>query len=268
MSDHDLGTSGRARWAARGTWIAVEALIPLLLLVAWGAWSATANSFYFPPLTDILSSFRTTWLFARFGSDVVPSLLRLFAGYAAAVVVGIPLGALLGLSPLALRTTRPVIEFVRSIPPSALIPFGIVVLGLGNAMKVFVIALACLFPVLLNTVDGVRGIDPVARETSRMYGIGAVDHVRGVVLPAATPRIAAGLRTSLALALTLTVITEMAASTNGIGYFILQAQRSFPIPEMWSGMLLLGLLGYLLNAGFALLERRLLAWHRGARGTG
>lgn len=268
MSGHEFRAEGRVRRTIRRAWILVEVLVPLLLLVAWGAWSATANSFYFPPLTSILSSFHTTWLFARFGTDAVPTLLRLFAGYAVAALVGIPLGILLGLWPLALRAARPVVEFVRSIPPSALIPFGIVVLGLGNAMKVFVIALACLFPILLNTIDGVRGIDPLFRETSRIYGIRTVDHVRGVVLPAAAPRIVAGLRTSLALALTLTVITEMAASTNGIGYFILQAQRSFSIPEMWSGMLLLGLLGYLLNAGFTLLERRLLAWHRGARDSG
>jgi ABC-type nitrate/sulfonate/bicarbonate transport system permease component len=85
------------------------------------------------------------------------------------------------------------------------------------------------------------------------------------VLPAAGPQIFAGMRTSLSLAVILMVISEMVASTNGIGFFVLQSQRSFAIPEMWSGILLLGILGYLLNLAFALVERRVLDWHRGAR---
>ena len=87
------------------------------------------------------------------------------------------------------------------------------------------------------------------------------------MLPAASPQIFAGMRTSLSLALILMVISEMVASTNGIGYFVLQSQRTFAIPEMWSGILLLGILGYVLNAGFVLIENRVLRWHRGARAS-
>ena len=87
------------------------------------------------------------------------------------------------------------------------------------------------------------------------------------MLPAASPQIFAGMRTSLSLALILMVISEMVASTNGIGFFVLQSQRSFAIPEMWAGILLLGLLGYALNLIFMLVERRVLAWHRGARAS-
>jgi ABC-type nitrate/sulfonate/bicarbonate transport system permease component len=88
-----------------------------------------------------------------------------------------------------------------------------------------------------------------------------------VMLPAASPQIFAGMRTSLSLALILMVISEMVASTNGIGYFVLQSQRTFAIPEMWSGILLLGILGYTLNGAFVLIERRVLRWHRGARAS-
>jgi ABC-type nitrate/sulfonate/bicarbonate transport system permease component len=88
-----------------------------------------------------------------------------------------------------------------------------------------------------------------------------------VTLPAAAPQIFAGMRTALSLALILMVISEMVASTNGIGYFVLQSQRSFAIPEMWSGILLLGILGYVLNGLFLLVERRVLRWHRGARAS-
>ena len=124
-----------------------------------------------------------------------------------------------------------------------------------------------IWPVLLNTIDGVTGIDPTLNDTARVYGVSGRQRLLRIVLPAASPQIFAGMRTSLSLALILMVISEMVASTNGIGYFVLQSQRTFAIPEMWSGILLLGILGYVLNAGFMLVERRVLRWHRGARAS-
>ena len=247
--------------------IALEITVPILLLVLWGVFSASSDTFYFPPLTDILQKFQELWLFDRVGSDVVPSLERLFMGYAIACLVAVAIGIPLGLNPLLRRATSPIVEFLRAIPPPALLPFAIVVLGVGNTGKVFLIAFVCLWPVLLNTIDGVTGIDPTLRETVRSYGVSGRDRLLRIVLPAASPQIFAGMRTSLSLALILMVISEMVASTNGIGFFVLQSQRSFAIPEMWAGILLLGLLGYALNLIFLLVERRVLAWHRGARAS-
>ena len=246
---------------------ALEITVPIALLVIWALWSASGDTFYFPPLTDILQKFQELWLFDRVGSDVLPSLERLFLGYAIACVVAVAIGIPLGLSPLLRRATSPIVEFLRAIPPPALLPFAIVVLGVGNAGKVFLIAFVCLWPVLLNTIDGVTGIDPTMRETARSYGVSGRDRLLRIVLPAASPQIFAGMRTSLSLALILMVISEMVASTNGIGFFVLQSQRSFAIPEMWAGILLLGLLGYALNLIFMLVEHRVLAWHRGARAS-
>jgi ABC-type nitrate/sulfonate/bicarbonate transport system permease component len=256
-------TARRRRWLAAG----LEVTVPILLLVAWGLWSAGSNNYYYPPLTDILSTFADTWLFERVGSDVVPSLLRMGVGYAIAVGVGIGMGLLLGLSSRARRAAAPIVEFLRAIPPPALLPFAILVIGVGDSMKVFIIAFVCLWPILLNTIDGVTGIDPTLRETTRMYGIEGRERLWRVMLPAASPQIFAGMRTSLSLALILMVISEMVASTNGIGYFVLQSQRTFALPEMWSGILLLGILGYALNGAFVLIERRVLRWHRGARAS-
>lgn len=246
---------------------ALEIAVPVLVLVVWGVWSAGSTTYYFPPLTDILSTFKDTWLFSRVGSDVVPSLLRMGAGFAIAALVGVAAGLLLGLSRRARLAAAPIVEFLRAIPPPALLPFAILVIGVGNAMKVFVIAFVCVWPILLNTLDGVRGVDLTLQETTRAYRIPWIDRLRGVVLPAASPQIFAGMRTSLSLALIMMVISEMVASTNGIGYFVLQSQRTFAIPEMWSGIFLLGILGYVLNAGFVLIERRVLRWHRGARAS-
>jgi ABC-type nitrate/sulfonate/bicarbonate transport system permease component len=238
----------------------LEVLVPLALLGLWAVWSAGSDTFYYPPLTDILETFNETWVFERVGSDVVPSLLRLAAGYVLAVAIAIGVGVPLGLNATARRAAAPIIEFLRAIPPPALLPLGIVAIGVGNSMKVLIIAFVCLWPVLLNTIDGIRGIDPTLNETARVYGV-----PRRATLPAAAPQIFAGMRTALSLALILMVISEMVASTNGIGYFVLQAQRSFAIPEMWSGILLLGILGYALNLLFTAVEHRVLAWHRGAR---
>jgi ABC-type nitrate/sulfonate/bicarbonate transport system permease component len=246
---------------------ALEVTVPLLLLVAWGVLSAGSDTYYFPPLTEILSTFADTWLFERVGSDVVPSLVRMGLGYGIAVVVAISVGLLLGMSRRARSAAAPIVEFLRAIPPPALLPFAILVIGVGNSMKVFIIAFVCVWPILLNTIDGVTGIDPTLRETTRVYGIDGRDRLWRVMLPAASPQIFAGMRTSLSLALILMVISEMVASTNGIGYFVLQSQRTFAIPEMWSGILLLGILGYTLNGIFVLVERRVLRWHRGARAS-
>jgi ABC-type nitrate/sulfonate/bicarbonate transport system permease component len=238
---------------------ALEFVVPLALLALWALWSASSDTFYYPPLTEILETFNETWVFERVGGDVVPSLLRLGAGYVIAVVAAVALGVPLGLNATARRAASPIVEFLRAIPPPALLPLAIVVVGVGNSMKVLIIAFVCLWPVLLNTIDGIRGIDPTLNDTARVYGL-----PRRAILPAAAPQVFAGMRTSLSLAVIMMVISEMVASTNGIGFFVLQSQRSFAIPEMWSGILLLGILGYVLNLLFTGVEHRVLAWHRGA----
>ena len=246
---------------------ALEAVVPIVILLAWGAWSARAESFFFPPLTDILLSFRQNWLFARLLPDVAPSLERMAAGYALAVAFGIALGVLIGSSGRARSAAGPWVEFLRAIPPPVLVPLAILTFGIGAQFKVFVIAIGCIWPVLLNTIDAVRGIEQVLLETTASYRIRWLDRLRYVVLPAASPRIFAGMRSALSLSLILMVISEMQASTDGIGFFVLQSQRSFAIADMWSGILLLGLLGYASNAIFVVVERRVLRWHRAAHSS-
>ena len=161
----------------------LEITVPLVLLVIWGVYSRSSDTYYFPPLTEILEAFMDTWVFERFRSDVVPSLTRLALGYGIACVVAVILGLALGLSRPLRRASDPIVQFLRAIPPPALLPFGILVLGVGNAMKIFIIAFVCLWPVLLNTIDGVAGVDPTLRETARVYGIGGRDRLLRVTLP-------------------------------------------------------------------------------------
>ena len=243
----------------------LEILVPLsLVVIIWFA-SAASETYYYPPLSDIFKAFRELWIFERMGSDVLPSLQRLFAGYTVAVVAGVVLGLVLGRVRVLRTMTAPMVEFLRAIPPTALIPITMLVFGVGDGGKVFLIAIACLWPILLNTIDGVSGVEPTLAETGRVYRIRRIDQLRSVVLPAAAPQIFAGMRTSLALAVILMTVSEMVASSNGIGYFVLQSQRTFAIVDMWAGILLLGIIGYTLNAIFVLIENRVLAWHHGAR---
>lgn len=249
------------------TRIAAEGWLVVLLVLAWWFGSLSSTSLFFPPLKTILEAFRDTWLFEQWDADVVPSLIRFGAGYAVAVAVGLVAGVVISHSRLLLGGSRWLIAFFQSLPGVALIPAALVVLGVGDTMKIAIIAAGAVWPVLLNTIDGVRSVDPELLSMSRVYQFRPTDRLFQVVLPSASPQIFAGMRTSLSIALILMVTSEMVASSNGIGYFVLQSQQTFAIPEMWSGILLLGLFGYLVNALFVLLESRILAWHHGQQGA-
>jgi ABC-type nitrate/sulfonate/bicarbonate transport system permease component len=160
-----------------------------------------------------------------------------------------------------------VLEFLRAIPPPVLVPIIMLVAGIGNTTKVIVIASGCLWPVLLNTVEGVRGVDEVLADTCRSYRITGVNRWHHLVLRAASPQIVTGARQALSIGIILMVISELFAASSGLGFTIVQFQRGFQIPEMWSGVLLLGLIGVLLSLLFALAERRVLAWYHGIRSS-
>jgi ABC-type nitrate/sulfonate/bicarbonate transport system permease component len=239
--------------------------LPVVLFAAWYLLSAGSENFYAPPLSTILETFSKTWTLDRFTADVAPSLLRLTAGYALAAVLGVAAGVTIGLNRWVRATTEPVLEFFRAVPPPVLVPVIILFAGIGDGMKVIVIVFGCVWPVLLNTVEGVRAVDSIQIDTARAYGIGGPARIARVVLPAASPQIAAGLRQALSIAIILMVISEMFAASNGLGFTIVQFQRSFAIPEMWSGIILLGLLGFALSLLFRLAEGRALRWYHGLR---
>lgn len=240
-------------------------LLPIVLIAGWWFASAGSTSLFFPALSEILENFIPTWFEGRIVSDVLPSLGRLLAGFVIALVVGVVLGMAIGLMPKLRAFLEPVLEFFRAIPPSVLIPVLMLFLGIGNEMKIFVIAFGSLWPVLLNTVEGTRAIDEVLRDTSQIYRFRWGTRMWTLVLRGASPQIMAGARTALSLAVILMVISEMFAANNGIGFSIVQFQRSFMTVEMWTGIILLGIIGVLLAFIFQLIERRVLGWYNGLR---
>ncbi|MFI6080395.1 ABC transporter permease [Streptomyces sp. NPDC051217] len=241
--------------------------LPALLASLWWLGSRGSQSIYAPPLSTILSVTDDVWTTDRLTGDVLPSLFRLTGGYALAALAGIGLGVVIGTYRAVRALTEPTLEFLRAVPPPVLIPVIMLFAGIGDTMKVTVIAAGCVWPILLNTVEGVRAVDGVLAETARSYGITGVSRLRRLVLPAASPQIFAGLRQALSIGIILMVISEMSAASNGLGFTVVQFQRSFAIPEMWSGILLLGTIGFLLSVVFQAVERRALAWYHGLRAS-
>jgi ABC-type nitrate/sulfonate/bicarbonate transport system permease component len=239
--------------------------LPLVLFALWWVTSANSTNFYFPPLSRIIDSLVEEWFGPRLADDVLPSLLRLAAGYFIAAIVGVTLGVLIGTYKRLRDLLEPVLEFFRAIPPPVIVPILMLIFGIENTMKIVVIAFGCMWPILLNTAEGVRAVDSVLSDTARTYRISGVARLRHLILPAASPQIAAGLRQGLSVAIILMVISELFAASDGLGFAIVQAQRSFAIPEMWAGMIMLGLLGFLLSLLFRLVENRWLAWYHGLR---
>jgi ABC-type nitrate/sulfonate/bicarbonate transport system permease component len=239
--------------------------LPVVLLVTWWFASAGSTSFYQPPLESIVKVFPDTWTAARLRSDVLPSITRLLIGYGLAVTLGIVLGVLIGASRRIRALLEPLLEFLRAIPPPVLVPILVLIAGLGDPTKVLVIIVGGIWPVLLNTVEGVRGVDEVLADTCRTYRIRGWLRLRTFVLRAASPQIVVGARQALSISIIMMVIGELLGTTNGLGYTVVEFQRGFQIPEMWSGVFVLGLLGVLLSLAFTRVERRVLNWYHGAR---
>jgi len=254
------------------TAIGVAAMV--VFFAAW-QWITTATRFpYFPPPSLILQNTLDKWFggpwYTFFLSEtgieqLLPSLYRVLLGWGIAVVIGILLGFLIGRSERIAAYVQPTMTFLRNLPPPALLPLFLIVLGVGDMMKVVFIAATVIWPIVLNTVDGVAGVDQGQLDTARAYQIGRTRVLRSVILPSALPKIFAGLRISLSIALILMVLSELFAATNGIGFEILQGQRTFRIVDMWSGIFVLSALGVALNLAIQAVEHRALRWHRGAR---
>lgn len=246
--------------------LALELWLPVVVLVAWWTLSAGTDSLYFPPLETILQHFRDTFLSSGADEHLRPSLTNLALGYGIASAAGVLGGVLIGMNRWASAALDPLVHFFRALPGPALLPFAIIAFGIGTTMKVWIIAFAALFPVLLNTIDGVRGVDETASDVSRAYNLRRVRRIVAIVLPSASPQIMAGLRVGLQTAILLMVVSELVASTSGMGFFILQSQQQFEIADMWAGIVALGLLGCILNALFGLAERRVLRWYIATHG--
>ena len=239
--------------------------LPVVLIALWTVLTLGPTNFYVPKPLILVQTFWEVWASDRFFTDFIPSIVRLFIGLLATIVLGVVLGILIGSFRWLRSLTEPLLEFFRAIPPPVLVPLFMLLIGINDQMKIVVIISGAVWPVLLNTVEGVRAVDQVLSDTSRTYRITGFARLYHLILPGASPQIMTGVRQSLSIGLILMVISEMFGSSSGLGFTIVLFQRSFAIPEMWSGIAVLGLVGIGLSLISQSIERRVLRWYYGLK---
>jgi ABC-type nitrate/sulfonate/bicarbonate transport system permease component len=249
-------------------WSGLICLAALLFLWEISSRSSQTIQLYFPPVSQIIQALFGLILSRELGGHLVASLGRFFAGYFLSALFAVTVGILLGYFRTAYTLFEMLIEFLRPMPSVAMIPVAILLLGIGNPMIVAVTIYACTWPILINTIDGVRNIEAILIDTGKTFGLGRWKILTAIILPAALPYIMTGLRISLAIALILVTTSEMVIGGNGLGFFILDEERSLRTSNMYAGILLVAIVGYGLNRLFILVENRAMAWHRGATATG
>lgn len=256
----------RLRWTRH--WLVLAAAVGL-----WQLWAAHRNSPYFPPPSVILPQMHQLWfsgpaahLFLTHDamSNIVPSLIRVLVGLGTSVAVAVPLGIALGRSPVVTGFLDPLLQFARSVPVVTAAPVFIALFKIGTQMEVATIVIGTIWPLLLNTIDGASGLDPVKVETALVFRLSRWDRLTRLIIPSALPKIFTGLRLSLSLSLILMVFSEFVGSTNGIGYEMTSASGEFDLPVFWAVLVLLGILGYALNAVLYAVERLALRRHGAA----
>lgn len=240
--------------------IAIAAWLPLLIVVAIWVYTNVVPSPFLPPLQNVIQAFFQFWLGEGFVEHVIPSLRNTAIGFVIALLLGIGVGTLLATLPVFDVLLNPVITFFRSLPPLILLPVVFVFTGNTDLGRIGLIVYGALWPILLNTIDGIRAIAPEVLQTARSYRVTRGNTLMRVILPGAYPQISVGIRLSLTIALVLMVASEFYGALQGIGAMIFEAKNFFRTAEMWSGVLLLGIIGYLISVLYQLLENRLLRW--------
>lgn len=248
---------------ARGSWAGSLAVLAAAIALWWLASHLEWVSKVFLPtpeatLAALGEGLRGGALLEQAGH----TLRRMLEGWLVACFAGMLLGALIGTSAAARAWLQPMLEFIRPLPASAVMPLAISIFGLGRNMVLFVVAFGAMWPVLLATVHGFASVEPRLREVAGALQLRRRDFIWKMGLPSAMPDILAGMRLSMTVSLIVAVVGEMIASQTGLGQAILLAARSFRASELFAGIVLLGAMGFGANALLAAAEKRLLRWQR------
>ncbi|TFW10730.1 ABC transporter permease [Massilia arenosa] len=269
--------TGGSRWRAAGIGMVVPALVialwqfvamrgwvspqalpsPLAVLEKWWAYLLPLQPF------DGQGSY-IKWMFSgELIEDTIGSMYRVLAGFVVGGGLALPLGLLMGANPRVYAWFNPLVQLVRPIPPIAYIPLSMLWFGLGNPPAIFLIALGAFFPVLMNTIAGVRHVDGIYLRAARNLGAGGYTMFVRVILPASVPYILSGVRIGIGTAFIVVIVAEMIAVNNGLGYRISEAREYFWSDKIIAGMISIGLIGLAIDVGMNKLNNYLLRWHRG-----
>jgi NitT/TauT family transport system permease protein len=231
-------------------------------------WEAVCRLFHvspaiLPPPTQVARKWSEYLTTGELPRDAVATVFRVAVGFVIGSALALPLGLWMGAAARAYEIFNPLVQLLRPIPPIAFIPLAILWFGLGNPPAFFLIALGAFFPVLMNTIAGVRNVDAIYVRAAQNLGAGRATLFFRVLLPGALPSILAGLRVGIGVAFICVIVAEMIAVNNGLGYRILEAREYFWSDKIIAGMISIGVIGLLIDSGMAALNHRLLRWHRG-----
>jgi ABC-type nitrate/sulfonate/bicarbonate transport system permease component len=246
----------------------VSRLMPLLIiipaLVAWEAASRSGlwNPLLFPPLEKILRELGLFFTRPESLLEAWTSLYRALGGFAAAAAVGVPLGMVMGRSRRAGELLDPLFSGTYAVPKLALFPIFVFVFGIGSLSKVALVFLECLYPIVIVTAQGARGVNRVLLWSAANMGASAAAALRRVVIPASAPFIFAGFRVALPISLIVVVITEMVSSADGLGYLVIYSLSSLKTDRMLAVVLVIAALGWLLDRALVVLRDRLIYWEK------
>jgi ABC-type nitrate/sulfonate/bicarbonate transport system permease component len=255
--------NGRLRPSEQRAWsffpglVFIAGWIALLEIAARNGW---INRAFSPVPSQVAGQLHRVVTSSAFLDAVASTLGLLAAGYLLACAVGVLLGLAMGYNRRVYVLLEPTLELLRPIPKPALLPPLILLFGLGASMKVSIVFLGAVFPVLINTIQGVRAVDPMLIDVARTFRCGVVRIVSRVVLPASLPMILAGMRVSLGLGLVLVILAEMLTGSHGLGAQLVDAQRAFRVHEMYAWTVVLAMLGLVLALAFDAFERGLIFW--------
>ncbi len=254
------GSAGSGRREIPAAALRVGTLVAgLLLWVALGA----AEFFHpslFPPPWEVGRTLLSMMWDGELFRHIAVSLSRVFLGFLFATLVAIPLGIAMGLSNRVFLFVEPVVEFLRPVPPLALVPLAVVWFGIGWESKVFLIFYGCFFAIVVNTVAGMKAVEPVHVRAAQALGASRWHILIHVILRSAVPDIVVGLRLALGLAFLLIVGAELIAASEGLGWLIWDARFHFMGDRILVGMIAIGVVGFLLNRLIVVVEQRLLRW--------
>ncbi len=264
-----LGSTAAAKGSRRGPpWRPLSArgldwALPLGLLAIWQGASSfgwIGDTFLPSPLAVVRAAARLT-MSGELAANVWISFLRATGGFVVGGGIGFALGLANGLSPLSFGLTDSTLQMVRNIPHLALIPLVIVWFGIEEEAKLFLVAFGVFFPIYINTLHGVRSVDPHLVEMARSYGFGRWRLFRRVILPGAMPSILVGVRFALGVMWLTLVVAETIAAQSGVGYMAMQAREFMQTDVVVLSILIYALLGKAADSAARTLERRCLAWH-------
>jgi len=241
------------------------ALLLVLLIVLWELLPrlGLVYAHYFPPFSTVMVALWKGIQSAEILRHSAISISRAFRGYALAIVIGVSLGTLTGTIRWLSDSLEITVELLRPMPSVALVPIAILLFGTSDYYNISIITFGCTWPIYVNTFEGTRSIDTQWIDTGRIYGASRLDLIRKVIIPAACPYIVSGLRVSLGTSIIIVTVTEMLASYKGLGFFIMESYGAYLIPKMYSGVIVVGVIGYGLNRLFLEVEDHFMAWHKG-----